>query len=434
MFHRYSVDQHTLFTIQNLENIPQAPVCDRLRSVFRGEPSLETVKLALLLHDLGKRAEDHHTQEDPYARVWAILERLGLEKLTEKIAFLVRRHLLMSETAQRHNFSEPETLKRFCRITGSRKNLEMLYLLTYADISGVGPGVWSDWKDKILLELFESAEQYFIKGDALFMSDEARLDAMVKQIAKIGAASYEESEVQDFLAKAPERYFRNATPETVLADMDLLENLDETPIVFRYAPNPGDETGKITLAASERLGFFSIIAGALAAKSVNIVEAQIYTFDGRVALDTITVEGANLSIFSDKHSLDRFTKEIIELLDGKKDMKEMVARRTRYLQPKAEDDSSQIEPQAVLLNHLSDDFSVVEIWAPDRVGLLYDITRTLARLKLDIHSAKISNEGRIAIDVFYITSEAGAKIEDDTRAKEITDSLISAIRSPAGID
>ncbi|VAX16832.1 [Protein-PII] uridylyltransferase / [Protein-PII]-UMP uridylyl-removing enzyme [hydrothermal vent metagenome] len=435
MFHRYSTDEHTIHTIRKLEGIAHnAPVCLLMRDIFRTQPDLEIVKLGLLMHDLGKRAEDHHAEEDDLDRTSAILTRLGLEKLIEPIHFLVKNHLLMSVTAQRHNFTIPETLKHFCAKVGGKANLRRLYLLTYADIAGVGPKVWNDWKDKILSDLFASAEKYFIEGDALFLSEEEQLKALVKEVTRSARPVIEESVAFDFLSNAPEQYLRNSRPDTVAADIHLIKELKKERLALRYTLNPGDATGKITLAASERLGFFSIIAGALAAKNISVVEAQINTFKGRVALDKIIVEGPNLSMFSDKSTLSRFNKELGDLLDGKKNVREMVQRRLRYTQSELQSETPTQEPQAMILNHLSDEYTVVEIWAQDRVGLLYDITRTLADLKLDIKSAKISAEGRMAIDVFYVATESGGKVEDHEHEKEVVDSILVAINSPMGVD
>ncbi|VAX21957.1 [Protein-PII] uridylyltransferase / [Protein-PII]-UMP uridylyl-removing enzyme [hydrothermal vent metagenome] len=432
MFHKFSVDEHTIATIRNLENIPDAQVGGQLRSIFRSQPDLEIVKLALIMHDLGKRAEDHHAEENPDDRTHKILNRLGLEEYFNKVGFLVREHLLMSITAQRHDFADPETLKHFCRITNDRKNLRRLYLLTYADIAAVGPGVWTAWKDKLLDELFDQARLYYIEKDAMFLSHDKRLKALAGAVAREAQPKMEIEEALSFLGKAPPRYLRNATPEIVASDIRLVNNIEEKRIVFQYTPNPGDLSGKITLAASERLGFFSLIAGAFAAKNVNIIEAHIHTF-GIIALDYIIVGGANLSMFSDSHSLARFTKEIIDILDGKKDIKEMVKRRTKYLQKNLVEETI-VEPKAKILNHLSEESTVLEIWAQDRIGLLYDITRTIARLELNIKSAKISAEGATAIDVFYVRTMTGGKVEDPARAQEIIDAILSAISSPAGID
>jgi [protein-PII] uridylyltransferase len=431
MFHRYSTDEHTLNTIGKMENLPDAPqVCQQLREICRTRTAPEVIKLALLLHDLGKRAEDHHAvEEDTRTRV--ILERLGLSHLGDQVAFLVENHLLMSQTAQRRDLSVPATLRQFCEIVKDKVSLRRLYLLTYADIAGVGPDVWNDWKDRLLLELYERAHEYLEKGGPSSGTNEERIETLVTLTVKAMGGKIHEQSVRAFLSRAPENYIRNAEPETSALDIKLVERLDKSRVALRFSINPGDLTGSITIAAPERIGFFATVSGAFAVKNISIVEAQIHTLEGHMALDTLTVSG-NLNLFSDPPSLSRFESELADLLEEKKDIKELVARRTRYLKQERGTATAMPEPQVIILDHLSETNSVVEIWAPDRIGLLYDITRTLARLKLDITSAKISTEGPTAINVFYVTTETGGKIESEEAHQSLRESLIHAIISPMG--
>jgi [protein-PII] uridylyltransferase len=431
MFHRYSTDEHTLNTIRKMENLPDAPqVCQQLREICRTRTAPEVIKLALLLHDLGKRAEDHHAvEEDTRTRV--ILERLGLAHLGDQAAFLVENHLLMSQTAQRRDFSVPATLRHFCEIVKDKVSLRRLYLLTYADIAGVGPDVWNDWKDRLLLELYERALEYLLEGGPSAGTNEERIEALVAQTGMAMGGKSREPSAREFLSRAPERYIRNAEPETAVLDIKLVERLGKSRVALRFSINPGDLTGSITIAAPERIGFFATVSGAFAVKNISIVEAQIHTLEGHVALDTLTVSG-NLSLFSDPASLSRFESELADLLEEKKDIKELVARRTRYLKQERGPSTAMPEPQVIILDHLSETNSVVEIWAPDRIGLLYDITRTLARLNLDITSAKISTEGPTAINVFYVTTSSGGKIDTEEAHTGLRKSLIHAIISPMG--
>lgn len=435
MFHRYSTDEHTLTTIRKLEGISTGAesVASLLVDVRRTQPDLEVVKLALLLHDLGKRAEDYHAVEkDTHTPV--ILKRLGLLSLKGPVGFLVREHLLMSFTAQRRDFLMPETLKRFCRKVRNRDRLRILYLLTYSDISAVGPGVWNDWKNKLLVDLYLRAEQFLIKGNAVFSSNEDQLTALTLEVIKQPGLAVSSDAICDFVKMAPESYIRNAYPEKVAEDALLVDQLENESIVLRFQQNLGDQTGQLTIVGTERLGFFSVVAGALAAEKMDIVEAQINTFKNSVALDTITVQGTNLSRLSDDKSLERFRQELIAILNGEKDFGEIVSRRTRYMSKPESFGQSGREPTVVILNHLFENLSVVDVRAYNRIGLLYDVTRVLAKMKVSIVSAKVNTHGPDAISVFYVATDDDKKIGDEEKQKELIGVILSAIKSPAGED
>jgi len=408
MFHKYSVDEHILTTVAKLESIPEgAAVNHEMAAIFEAMADIETVKLALLLHDLGKRAVDRHAVEED-TRTPVILERLGLGRLTQIVRGLIRNHLRMSATAQKLNFAEPQTLRNFCSKVGDGKSLKRLYLLTYADIAAVGPDVWNKWKDDILLELYDAAQRYFLEGESLFVSGPERLEELAEEVAKMDA-DYLPREVRRFLSGAPERYIRTATAAAISKNMRLVDQLPERRLALHFE-RKSEDSGEFTLASAERIGFFAIVAGAFSAKDLHIIETRIHTFKGHRALDTIIVKGANLSLYSEPEMVAKFENELADLLEGKRDIDEWITRRVRYFQPDKSADAITQPPQVLILNHLSEENTVLEIIAPDRLGLLYDITRTMARLKLNIESAKITTEGRMAVNVFYVTDEFGGKL------------------------
>ncbi len=429
MFHRYTVDEHTITTIENIEGITvDAPVCAELRNICRAQADLELVKLGLLLHDMGKRAEDRHLDIGD-EHVEPILTRLGLASLIPKVSFLVSKHVLMSETAQRLNIAMLETIRDFCEKVGNIRQLMHLYILTYGDISAVGPGVWTGWKDNLLFDLYESAEKFFIEGESLFLSDTQQLEALVQETVTRSGIPGNENRIREFMSKAPDQYIRTIDPDFVIVHMDLLERSKEKRIALSFTLNPGDETGVFNLASSGKIGFFSTICGALTARNVNIVEAYINTFSDSLAIDTLVVQGPNLGLYNDHAYLAQFETLLCDLLDGTQDVLELLGNRMRYMQNEKRKVNPDQEPQVLIMNHLSHSSSVLEIWAPDRTGLLYDITHTIARQGLDILSAKISTEGRTAINVFYVTDESGKKIEDEAMQANISDNILSVIRS-----
>ncbi|MDH5511212.1 MAG: [protein-PII] uridylyltransferase, partial [Nitrospinota bacterium] len=403
-YHRYSVDEHILHTIKNVDAIPDGGlVCQELSSLHRRCEDLPVIKLALLLHDLGKRAEDHHAEEEADF-VGLILKRLGLERLHDDVYFLVNEHLAMSRTAQRLNIHDPVTIRHFCQIVKSRDNLKKLYILTHGDIAGVGPDIWTEWKDKLLLDLYDIASQYMLEGDAVFISGPEQVEALAAKTALNNEAVSEE-EVRFFLSHAPIRYLHTATPEIIAEHMALERRAGGDRLALAFSTNPGDKTGEFTVAFPERIGALSSLSGVFAAKDLNIVEMIVHTFSNGLALDTVVARGA-IGAFSDPTVAANFELELNEVMDGKRSVGEMLKRRARYLNREGKPRQT-IEPRISVLNHLSESDTVIEVWAQDRIGLLYDITTALASMIINIESAKVVTRGALAVNIFYVTHAAG---------------------------
>ena len=422
-FHRYSVDEHTIAALRALEGLQESElVAPELRSLYSSISDIGAVKLALLLHDLGKRANDMHAiEEDKITE--KIMKRLSLHSIADVVIFLVSEHLLMSVTALRRNISIPTTLRMFCKKIKHSRNLKRLYLLTFADISAVGPDIWSQWKDQLLLSLFQKSITYFIEGEAVFNTGPERVD-IITQATLEQEVGVEEAEVRSFLRRAPNIYIRTASAKDVGEHLRLLRRLKGRRLAFLFKLNPGDKTGVFTLASKERIGFFSVVAGAFTAKNLNIIETSINTFDGHMAMDTIVVNGANIGIFLEDAILTKFEEEMADFLEGKRSVAEQVKQRMRYVKTKKSHHDAGRKAQIVMLNNLSEKRTVVEIRAPDRLGLLYDITSIMANLKLNITSAKISTEGGTGINAFYITDANGKKITD----LSLQESMIAALK------
>ena len=421
-YHRYSVDEHILQTIKKLESIPEGPqICPELRALYRHSKNLPALKLALLFHDLGKRAEDHHATEDcPFVR--PALERLGLGRLADEVYFLVKNHLVMSETAQKLNFQDPETLKRFCSVVGTRENLKNLYLITHADIAGVGPDIWSQWKDRLLLNLYNLAVRYMIEGDGVFLSGPEHVAYLAKKTAELATLPAEET--ASFLSAAPEKYVHTCSPEAIAEHMALARKTAGGALALSFSANPGDMTGEFTIAFPERMGMLSILSGAFAAKDINIVEMIVHTFSNGVALDTVVARGA-LAAFSDAQVAANFERELNALMTGEKKVEDMISRRTRYIKPSAP--ATIIEPRVSILNNLSEINTVIEITAPDRLGLLHSITSAMASMGINIESAKISTEGNTAVNVFYVTQADGGKLAGEEKERAVAAGLLAAL-------
>ena len=423
-YHRYSVDEHILHTIKNVEEIPLGRhISGDLMGLYRHLPDLHIVKLALLLHDLGKRAEDHHAEEEAQF-VGPILERLGLTYLYDDVYFLVNQHLAMSRTAQRLNINDPATIRLFCDTVQTRENLKKLYILTHGDIAGVGPEIWNEWKDKLLLDLYEAASRYMLEGDTVFLSGPEQVEALARETARL-ESGFSVEETLEFLSHAPERYIHTATPESIAAHMELERRSGIKKLVLSFSANQGDLTGEFTVAFPERVGALSVLSGVFASKDLNIAEMIVHTFSNGLALDTIVAQGT-LTAFSDPQVVANFERELNEAMMGHRSVSEMLKRRSRYIKEGGPNQHG-MEPRISVLNNLSESDTVIEVWARDRIGLLYDITTALASRIINIESAKVVTRGTQAVNIFYVTGAGGGKLEGEETERNLAEWIRQAL-------
>src|SRR5438094_614423 len=213
-FHLYTVDHHSLIGVREVERLRAgefARTLPHLTQVMNELPRPELLFLGMMFHDVGKgHGHDHAGRGARMMR--DIATRLGLN-VDESAAceFLVRHHLLMSHLAQRRDVDDDQLIVDFCRTVSSVDNLQRLYVLTYADMRAVGPGVWNNWRDSLLAELYLRAREFFEKG-AVEPEDRAARAARVRARIEAAAPAAGRAEVEAFAASMPDSYFLG-TPE-----------------------------------------------------------------------------------------------------------------------------------------------------------------------------------------------------------------------------
>ncbi len=408
MYHHYTVDEHTLRTIEAMSNIEWDAAGEgahRLATaLFRQIENRRALYLAMLLHDTGKGHGDQQVEGAKTARAAAL--RLGLgDAEAELVAWLVGNHLEMSETAQKRDLSDPRTIGRFAELVGSLERLRLLYILTIADIRGVGPGVWNGWKSQLLEELYRRTAAALRGG----RSDERGLTA---QQAADGQAA------QEALARNV-----GAVP-AVMADMDpaYWTGFDADELAwhagaFRRATwiaadarrRPDGAGATLFVSCPDRVALFADLARAIAAEGANIAGAQIFTSPSGHIIDVFTLHDASGGPFGDDQDA-----RLQSLLDA---VKAAAAKEGPQRGPSAHATRREaaflVAPAVKVLNEESATHTVIEIEARDRPGLLYEVAEVFADLNLTIHSAHVGSYGERVFDAFYVQTSHGGKLFDE---------------------
>jgi [protein-PII] uridylyltransferase len=436
-FHVYTVDHHSLIGVREIERLRAgefAKTLPHLTQVMSEVPQPELLVLGMMFHDVGKGHGDDHSGRG--ARMMHdIASRLGLN-VDERAAaeFLVQHHLLMSHLAQRRDIHDDQLVIDFCRTVGSVENLQRLYLLTYADMRAVGPGVWNNWRDSLLAELYVRARESFEKG-AFEAEDRAGRAARIRERVAATARGTVRGRLETFLASMPDGYILS-TPEEMIAGHGELRHLlaereaagerPATATQLTHFPERG--YGEYAVCTRDRPGLFSMLSGVLAAHGMNILAARITTSLDGVALDAFRVSQTE----TDDHDADRWERvdqTLRRVLGGEQNVEELVrrSRRPSILARRRRPTPTSVE----IDNRVSGAYTVLDVYTGDRVGLLFTITNCLYHLWLEIHLAKITTMVDQVLDVFYVTDNEGRKIEDPERLAVIRGELVGALEAEA---
>lgn len=435
MYHHYTVDEHTLFAIGILHKIEngelkdEAPLATKL---FGKIVSRRALYLAVLLHDIAKgRGGDHSVLGEGIAL--KLGPRLGLTaEETETVAWLVRWHLLMSGTAFKRDIGDPRTIADLVDIVQSPERLKLLLILTNADIRAVGPQVWNAWKAALLRDLYQRAID-MMSGGLTDEPQEARI-AVAQAAARERLPDFGEAEFAAF-AKAGYPFYWLSFPADVHARHARLMReaaASGAPLVVEKRVDADRGVTEITLYTADHPGLFSRIAGALAVSGANIVDARIMTMSTGMALDTFWVQDLAGHAFDRPDKLAQLAVVFENVLTGDLKPHRELARPPAF---PSRMHAFTVTPRVLVDNQASALHTVIEVNGRDRPGLLFELTRELTRLNLQVSSAKISTYGEKVVDVFYVKNLFGHKVEHPTKLAEIRTTLeaVLARANPAAL-
>jgi len=429
MYHHFTVDEHLIRTIGFLSGIERGRFANEhpvSTEIVRTIDNRRALYVAAFLHDIAKgREEDHSIVGARIAR--ELGPRFGLNASeTETAAWLVEHHLTMSLFAQSRDLNDPKTLRDFAALVQSRERLKLLLLLTVADIRAVGPGVWTGWKGQLLRTLYFETEP-LLGGGHLTLSRSERVaraqDALREQLA-----GWPKDDLEHFVDRHYPAYWLRTDLNVIAEHAKLVRDAEaqKQPIVTHIATDAFRGVTEVTLFAPNHPRLLAMVAGACTGAGANIVDAQISTTRDGMALDTIHLEREFDHAEDEERRAKKIAQTIEKLLRGDVRLSEVVMNKRK---PKAKLSAFRVEPQVMIDNTLSDALTVIEVNGLDRPGLLYDVTREISDLNLDIASAHIATFGEKAVDVFYVTDLTGKKITSTSREGAIRERLIKALQA-----
>jgi [protein-PII] uridylyltransferase len=426
VYHKFSADQHSLLAVEHLEALApgQSAESEGAAQVFSEVDKPELLMLGMLLHDIGKaRGHGHVAKGIPL--VQALTRRMGLPPADAGLVeFLVAHHLTMSHIAQRRDIDDPKTIADFAATVGDPQQLRMLYLLTYADMRAVGPGVLTPWQAAILHELYARTLARLTGG----REDKPNRTQLVARLAELLPDEVPLQAVKAHVALVPDRYLTNTSVQRMAEHLRLIARLESVPVATELFHHPDLGTADLVVVTRDVPGLFSLIAGTLAAHAVNIISAQISTRGDGIAIDTFQVNDPAGEAVTSATRWGRVLDALRAVLVGEQTVEALLERRQRGTPAPA----GGFGPLKIAVdNRLSDAHTVVEVKCPDRLGLLYRITRTLSAQGLDIASARIATEIDQALDTFYVHDRAGRKLDEPAATEPLRAALEQALAQAA---
>ena len=421
-YHKYTVDEHSLRAVETVTSYQSDNTV--LGSVYRSIKNKSTLHLAVLIHDIGKGyAEDHSEVGARKAR--KIAKHLSLpQREADRLEFLVLRHLSLNHLAFRRDASDTAVLAQAASDIGSLENLKMLFVLTCAAMAAVGLGVMNQWKLDVLSTLYERLVETLSGGD----DAEPKLTPYRARLMEAAQTREDRDWLESKISLLPSAYLQNPDPNEILDDLERIHEMDGQAIAWGgYIEHR--EASEYSIAGTDEIskGIFYRLAGAISSSRLQILSAEAHHIGEDLFLNKFAVQDLDFNGMPPKQRFDEVSKQLIKALHTENF--EPTFPRVWVSQTKINAVLQPLPTQVLVDNSTSEKYTIFDIFAHDRPGLLYIITKALHELGVSIKVAKIGTYIDQVVDVFYVSDENGRKIFDELFLAEIRSKLYHAIES-----
>ncbi|WP_022852282.1 [protein-PII] uridylyltransferase [Limisalsivibrio acetivorans] len=426
-YHHYTVDEHTFLALTYIDKLSSSlpPHLSPYQKVISELGRKDLLALSILLHDIGKgQGKNHSIVGMRMSRI--ICRRLGMSMDdTDTVANMVLHHLLMSMISQRRDLHDIEVINYFTSFINNEDELRILFLLTYADMNAVGGETFNKWRNSLLTELYAKGMHGLANEDI-----EKEFEKIVlRKREKIADRLEKEPHLQEVAAGLDDEFlYSNAVGHIVRYIHQAERVSDDNPIEVELEHRNDLRGIEITLCTRDFAGVLRRMAGALSSLGLNILWAQIYTLPNGIAIDTLMVDNPWNSTDNVEEKEKNMIKRVMDAVAGNIDIHETLKSKSSYAVPKTSPSFSK-KDKVVFDNEMSHQYTILDIFTQDRLGLLYIILGVFRRLGLNLIKAKISTDVDRVVDSFYLTDMNGEKITDERTLEAIRDELIQELES-----
>jgi [protein-PII] uridylyltransferase len=411
-YHRYTVDEHTLVTLQNVSKLrgaadtPDSSYANLLAEIK--EPGV--LMFALLFHDVGKGSPGEGHVDASVKSAQPAMARIQMpQQNRDTVLFLIGAHLELSAAMQSRDMFDPQTIRDVAHRVETVERLKLLTLLTWADISAVNPTAMTPWRAEQLYQLY------------LMVYNELTRELETDRIETLPAGPPARVE---FLQGFPTRYLRTHAETEIDEHMALEEKSRKRGVAVDIRKL--DSAWQLTLVAADRAGLFASVAGTLSSFGMNILKAEAFSNRRGLVLDTFTFADLGRQLDLNPSEIDRLRATVERVITGKADVRELLKNRPKPTLPSRK---ARIPASVRFDSEASNTATLVEIVAEDRPGLLYDLASAISSNGGNIEVVLIDTQAHKAIDVFYVTVE-GKKLEAE-KQRVLQESLRQACQPAA---
>jgi [protein-PII] uridylyltransferase len=425
LYHIYTVDRHQLQTVSELAALRKAEP-----ELFRALRSPHLLYLAALLHDIGKGRHADHSELGA-EMVLAVAARLGLDKTEQdRLAFVIRYHLFLPENAMRRDLEDLEFIRQSAGLVGDTDLLTMLYLLTVADSKATGPSAWSSWKASLLMDFYLRIKSCLEAactvepGPSLSEKREEQGVAWLKaQVEKIVESTGTRISVDEL----PGDYLLSFSPETVAGHLQIHRDkagiLQQKVLLF---PEVRQGYWSLLVMSMDRFGLLAKLCGTLALHNLKVLGAHIFTWPDQTVVDVLNVVPVSGIDFSEQ-DWEALERDMNLAINYRLNVGSQLQQKVFASQSRVKRQVQQLQQEVIIDNKTSQRFTVIEVYAGDAPGTLYQLAQTISDFGLDIHRARIATEVEQLIDVFYVLRRDGRKLEEQSLVDKVRESLLHTI-------
>jgi [protein-PII] uridylyltransferase len=333
----------------------------------------------------------------------------------------------MSKIAFRYELGDPKIIEDFSNNVMTVEKLKLLLVLTVADIKGVGPEIWNDWKGSLISELFLKSLDFLKKKKSSLVTIQSTLDtknSLEKYFLKNG---YLQKDFINYSKKYYSNYWQIFNLSTIIDHFQIYSKMENEGLKFKVHvfSEAKIEATELLVIAPDHHGLFSLISGLVAASGFDVVSAKIITRSDGYALDTFYLQNKDKKPIADDYIRKKLIKNISIGLEGGLNVEKEL--NTKWKETPARYRAIKAPVRVIFDNKTSNNYTILEVKCKNAPGVLYRITKIITNLGCQINTANVSTYGDRVVDIFYLKNAFGLKIEDNTTIEKVRNSIFNIL-------